>query len=228
MAMRMRILRLGGALLLILAASAAVGTFVYGVESPTGLITAPSGASAGEGGATSGQGLTSDAYIIKVDDILTIEGTPLTPGLELKARSYRVSEDGTIMVPYLKRIPVAGMTKRQLEERLMEKYDPAFFKNLVINVEVRSKTFNIIGRVRIPGVKELITETSMLTAIALAGDFTEYANEKKVTVLRRDAEGNVTRTVVDCKAIMDGKAPDDFIVKPNDLIVVPRSGPLGL
>ena len=224
MATRMKVLRLGRVLILILAFSAVAGTFVYGVESPTSLTAVPSGASAGEGSATSGQGLTSDAYIIKVDDILTIEGTP---HLELKARSYRVSEDGTIMVPYLKRIPVAGMTKRQLEETLMEKYDPAFFKNLVINVEVRSKTFNIIGNVRIPGVKELITETSMLTAIALAGDFTDYANEKKVTVLRRDAEGNLTRTVVDCKAIMDGKAPDDFIIKPNDLIVVPRSGVFG-
>jgi polysaccharide export outer membrane protein len=224
MATRMKVLRLGRVLILILAFSAVVGTFVYGVESPTSLTAVPSGASAGEGGAASGQGLTSDAYVIKVDDILTIEGTP---HLELKARSYRVSEDGTIMVPYLKRVPVAGMTKRELEETLMEKYDPAYFKNLVINVEVRSKTFNIIGNVRVPGVKELITETSILTAIALAGDFTEYASEKKVTVIRRNAEGNLTRTVVDCKAIMDGKAPDDFIVKPNDLIVVPRSGVFG-
>ncbi len=215
------------ALTLVLGCIVGVAPWGYGAEIAPGVTTLPSGATEGDAGATSGQGLTSGAYIIKVDDILTIEGTPLTPGLELKARSYRVSEDGTIIMPFIDWINVAGMSKRQLEKKLMELYCPDYFRNVVINVEVRSKTFNIIGDVRIPGVKELITETSILTAIALAGDFTEYANEKKVTVIRRDAQGNATRTVIDCKAIMDGKAPDDFIIKPNDLIVVPRSGPFG-
>lgn len=200
-------------------------TFAYGAEAaPTGG-TSPSPASGSEGASSSGQAVTPDTYIIQADDILTIDGSP---HLELRARSYRVSEDGTIMMLYLKRIEVKGLSKRQLQDKLMEMYDPKYFKNVVINVEVRIKSFNIVGEVRNPGIKDLLTQTSILTAIASAGDFTEYADPSKVIVIRLDKEGMPTRQTIDCKAILRGKAPDSFLVKPNDVISVLRKGFLGI
>jgi len=209
--------------LLTLAVTGAAMTFAYGAESAAGATSAP-GVSPSGSAASSGQALTDDAYIIQVDDILTIEGSP---HVELRARICRVSEDGTIKMPYLelKRIKVVGRTKRQVEDRLEELYDPDYFKNLVITVEVRIKSYNIIGEVRNPGIKELLIQTTLLTAIASAGSFSEYAAEDKVLVIRNPrGKGDPSTHIVDCKAIMKGRAPDDFIVKPNDLIWVRRSG----
>jgi polysaccharide export outer membrane protein len=196
-------------------------SLVCGAEVSAG--AAPSSA-VSSGATASGGMVASDEYIIQVDDILTIEGSP---HVEFRARVCRVGQDGTIKMAYLGRVEVAGLTKRQLEEKLEKEYDPKYFKNLVITVDVRIQSFNIVGEVRIPGIKELLIKTTLLTAIGSAGGFTEYADQDKVIVIR-NTEGKPTRQIVSCKDILRGRITDDFVIKPNDVIWVPRKGFLGL
>jgi protein involved in polysaccharide export with SLBB domain len=187
------------------------------------------GAEAGSGGGSSGapsapsSGATirDDDYRIQVDDVLTIDGHR---HLELSGvREYVVGKDGTIKLIYIGRVQAAGLTKRELEEKLEKLYDPKYFKNLVITVEVRSKTYDIGGEVNQQGIKQLMFKTTLLKAILSANGFTDFADQGNVIVYRRTAEGS-TQHKIDCKDILKGKAPDDFLIQADDLIWVPRKG----
>ncbi len=198
----------------------------HGVESTPLSATAPAApvttAASGDGGPLLATGGTPDDYVIKVGDSLTIDGNQHSKYLDPR-RLYVVGKDGSINLVFLKRQMVAGLTKRQLEEKLEQLYDPDYFKNLVITVEVRMQSYEVMGEVRMPGTRDLTGGTTVLKAIARAGWFTDYANQDKVVVLRGDG----SRHIVDCSAILKGKALDDFVVQPGDAIIVPPKGFMG-
>jgi polysaccharide export outer membrane protein len=178
------------------------------------------GTASAEGADAAVSGGTPDDYVIQVDDLLTVDDGK--PRSELTAtQKYRVSGDGTIKLIYLDRVTAAGLTVRQLEEQLEKLYDPRFFKNLTINVEVATKTFSVMGEVRIPGIKNLVTEISILHAIAVAGGFTDYAKEGKVIVLRKE-KGEPKSYEINCNDLLKARGREDFIIKANDIIWVPR------
>lgn len=197
-------------------------TLGYGAE------TASSGAptaGASEGGvAAAVQGvITSDEYVILVDDILTIDGhqyTELSP-----MRTYTVAKDGTIKLVYIGRVQASGLTKRKLEENLEERYKK-YFRNLVINVTVRSKNYAVVGEVRSPGIYPLQLKPTILTAIARASGFTDYGSQSDVIIIRTTAGGTPKRHRIDCRAILKGKA-EDFPIEANDVVWVPRKGLFG-
>jgi protein involved in polysaccharide export with SLBB domain len=164
-------------------------------------------------------GGTPDDYVIKVGDSLTIDGNQHSRYLDPR-RLYIVGKDGTIKLVFLSRIEVAGLTKRQLEEKLEQLYDPDYFKNLVVTVEVRMQSYEIMGDVKMPGTKEFSRGISVAMAIGRAGGFAEYADQSNVVVLRQDGD----RQIVDVRAILRGRTGDDFLVEPGDIIWVQRKG----
>jgi hypothetical protein len=91
----------------------------------------------------------------------------------------------------------------------------------------RPAKYNVIGEVRNPGLYELQVRSTILTAMAMAGGFTDYADQGGVIVLRR-AGDQTERSNIDVGAILKGKAPDDFFIEADDVIWVPRKGSLGL
>jgi len=199
----------------------------HGVEGAPLPATAPAApvttTASGDGGPLPITGGTPDDYVIKIDDSLTIDGNQHSKYLDPR-RLYIVSKDGTIKLVYLSRIEVAGLTKRQFEEKLEQLYDPDYFKNLVITVEVRMQSYEVMGEVKMPGTRDLTGRTTVLKAVIRAGGFTDYANQDNVVVLRADG----SRHIVDCKAILRGRVADDFVVQPGDVIYVPRPGIFGI
>ncbi len=83
----------------------------------------------------------------------------------------------------------------------------------------------VIGQVTRPGKVEvdLGQPTSLVTAIAMAGDFTRLARKSKVTITRRvDPHGGKKAFTVDVGDIINGKA-NPFQVYPGDTIYVPET-----
>ncbi|MDP2898341.1 MAG: polysaccharide biosynthesis/export family protein [bacterium] len=199
----------------------------HGEESAPPPATAPASpvttTASGDGGLLPTTGGTPDDYVIKIEDSLTIDGNQHSKYLDPR-RLYIVGKDGSIKLVFLKRQMVAGLTKRQLEEKLEQLYDPDYFKNLVITVEVRMQSYEVMGEVKMPGTRELTGGTTVLKAVVRAGGFSDYANEGKVVVLRADG----SRHIVDCTAILKGRVPDTFVVQAGDVIWVPRTGFMGI
>jgi polysaccharide export outer membrane protein len=160
----------------------------------------------------------SDQYIIGPEDVLQIEVW------KEKALSGNVPVrmDGKISLPLIYDVQAAGLTPLQLQEALVEKLkDFVESPNVSVTVmEANSFKVYVSGQVRIPGVIRLRTETSLLQIIPMAGGFTDWANPKKILIVRKGKNGEEKRFTVNYKKMVDGEVPAEKL-KPGDTVVVP-------
>ena len=124
---------------------------------------------------------------------------------------YQVASDGTVTVPYIHELEVAGLEPQEVaalvRKRLMERKiltDPS----VVVTVkEYRSKRVTLLGQVQKPGSFPLAPDMTLLQAISLAGGMTSIAQASRVNLTRKTKNG--TRTVVvNLEEIYEGRAPD--------------------
>lgn len=173
-------------------------------------------------GATGAAGApTGDpAYVIGEDDILAIN---VWNEPDLK-QAVPVRPDGKISLPLVGDIQAAGRTPSQLQGDIAAKLQ-AFITHpdvTVIVQQIKSKKFNILGRVMKPGAYPLSTTTTVLDAIAQAGGFQDFAKEKGIYILRQDPSGIEQRFPFNYKEVIKGKNREQNIkLAPNDTIVVP-------
>ena len=159
----------------------------------------------------------SSQYIIGPEDILYVHVWKE----DTLSRTVPVRIDGKISLPLVDEVAAAGLTPLQLKENLIKRFrDFVDIPNVsVIVMEANSFKVFVSGQVRTPGVLRLRSETSILQIIPMAGGFTDWANEKKILVIRKEG-GQEKRIIINHKRIVDGKDPN-FIVKSGDTIIVP-------
>ena len=131
--------------------------------------------------------------------------------------------DGKISLPLIDDVQAAGYTARQLKDMLTRKLKE-FVENPNVSVtvvEANSYKVYISGQVKSPGVYRLRSETSLLQFIPMVGGFTDWANQKKILIIRREG-GNEKRLIVNYKKIVKGDKPEsNIILKAGDTIIVP-------
>ena len=159
----------------------------------------------------------SSQYVIGPEDSLYIHVWKE----ETLSRTVPVRIDGKISLPLIDEIQAAGLTPLQLKENLIKRFKEFVdIPNVsVIVMEANSFKVFVSGYVRSPGVVRLRSETSILQFIPMVGGFTEWANQKKVLIIRKE-NGKEKRITVNYKRIVDGKDPN-FILKSGDTIIVP-------
>lgn len=161
----------------------------------------------------------SSEYIIGAEDILYIH----VWREELLSRTVPVRMDGHISLPLIDEVQAAGLTPLQLKGVLIEKLKKFIDEpNVsVIVMEANSHKVYVSGQVRNPGVYRLRSETTILQIIPMAGGFTEWANQKKILLIRKEG-GKEKRITINYKKIIEGKEPEaNLILKPGDTIIVP-------
>ena len=135
-----------------------------------------------------------------------------------------VRSDGKISVPLIGEVQASGRTPVQLKDDISARLR-AFISVPDVTVTVlqmNSQTFNILGRVSRPGSYSLSATTTVLDAIAAAGGFLDFAKQKSIYILRRNAKGDMTRIAFNYKDVIQGKHPEENVqLRPNDTIVVP-------
>ncbi len=169
--------------------------------------------------AQSGIKADSSDYVIGAEDVLYIHVWKE----ETLSRTVPVRADGKISLPLIDEIEAAGLTPLQLKETLMKKIkEYVEVPNVsVIVVEPNSFKVYISGQVRNPGVLRLRSESSLLQVIPMCGGFTEWANQKKIVVIRKEG-GQEKRITVNYKKMIEGKGREtNFQLKPGDIIIVP-------
>lgn len=161
----------------------------------------------------------SDQYVIGPEDVLYIH---VWKEIDL-TRTVPVRADGKISMPLINEIQAAGLTPLQIKVILTDKLKE-FLENPTVSVtvmEANSSKVYVSGQVRTPGVYRLRSETTLLQIIPMAGGFTEWANQKKITVIRKEG-GKEKRITINYKKIVDGGDPgSNIILKPGDTIIVP-------
>jgi polysaccharide biosynthesis/export protein len=130
-----------------------------------------------------------------------------------------VRPDGKITMPLIGEVRAAGESPLQLSAALKQMLTQ-YLNNPDVSVfvtEVRSRKFYIDGEVNRPGSFPLVTPTSVLEALSHSGGFREFANTRKIRVLR----GSEIRRF-NYKEVTNGRHLEQNIAVENgDHIIVP-------
>jgi polysaccharide biosynthesis/export protein len=130
-----------------------------------------------------------------------------------------VHPDGKITLPLIGDLAVGGLTPSQIEQVTAQALTKYVVKPLVtVTVqEVLSKKYYLDGQVARSGEYPLVAPTTVLEALSKAGGLRDFANEKKVYILRGDK-----RIPFNYKEVIHGKRMDQNIqLEPGDHVIVP-------
>ena len=169
-------------------------------------------------GLASAAGAASDSYVIGASDVLTITvwKEPTLSG------SLLVRPDGMVSVPLLGDVQASGLTPLQLAYQIAVKLKK-FIQDPNVSVvltQINSKKVYLLGEVGKKGPMEMTPGMTLLEAIASAGGLTDYANTKKIYILRDDA-GKHEKIPVHYKEALKGDSELNLVLKSGDTIVVP-------
>ena len=158
-------------------------------------------------------------YVIGADDLLEIV---FWKDKDMSAEA-KVRPDGRIALPLINEVVAAGLTPEQLQQKLTEE-SKKYMEDASITVvvrEIHSRKAFITGEVNKPGPYPLTSPTTVMQLISLAGGLREYANSKKIVIMRSE-NGRQTSLPFNYKEVASGKKLNQNIeLKPGDTVVVP-------
>jgi len=160
----------------------------------------------------------SDSYVIGGNDVLaiTVWKEPTLSG------SVLVRPDGMISIPLVGDVQAAGLTPLHLADQItakLKKYvqDPNVS---VVVAAIHSKVIYMIGEVGKTGPLEMTPNMTVLQAISSASGLSEFANKKKIYILR-DIGGKRQKIPVHYKEALAGNRAFDLPLQPGDTVVIP-------
>ena len=150
---------------------------------------------------------------------LRIGGVP-SEDISVVTGSYTVDGEGFINIPHVGKVRAAGLTQAALQRAVESAYKSnEIYTNPTITVTVPNtmRFVNVSGDVRSPQRVPYTSDLTLLGAISATGGFTDYADQRKVRLMRG---GQVQ--IVDIKAVRNNPA-NDILLMPGDQIEVPQS-----
>jgi len=134
-----------------------------------------------------------------------------------------VRPDGMITVPLVNDLRAAGLTPDQLREQLRIAAGK-FVEDPTVTVVVKainSRKVFITGMVSRPGQYPLGGPTTVMQLIALAGGLQEYADNRKILIMRTEGGEPVAKRF-NYQDVLNGKnLKQNIELLPGDTIVVP-------
>jgi len=160
---------------------------------------------------------STKAYIIGAEDVLKVVIWNNVP----MSGEFPVRPDGAISIPLLGDVMVAEKTPQQVEEEITHRLvDGQLIRDPHVSVglsAVHSKKYYIQGEVNRPGSYDLVVPTTVMEGLVNAGGFRDFANTRKIRILRGNQEFKFNYNQVS-----HGKNRDQNIyLEPGDQIIVP-------
>ena len=117
---------------------------------------------------------------------LKIGGVPIEEQQQLN-NTYTVDANGSISIPYINKVKAEGLTPAQLARSIEETYRANKIytnPNITILMQPTSRFVNVGGAVRAPNRVPFTEDMTLLAAINAAGGFNDFADQKRVRLLR--------------------------------------------
>ena len=138
------------------------------------------------------------------------------------ANSYRIYSDGTVDIPFLAPIKLAGLTELEAQDTLRKA-----FREIIPDADVKlamyNKRFTVMGDAR-SGVYNIYKERmTIFQALAMSGDLMNSGDRRHVRIIRPRGNGEPMVMEFDIRpnSIINSEY---YYVYPNDLIYVSRDG----
>ncbi len=185
-------------------------------------------------------GVRPKDYRVKPNDILHIRVTTLDPDahaifnmedmrsmrsttgggmgdLNLYIYGYTVNKEGKVQMPVVGEVKVAGLTLDEARVLIQEEIDN-YLIGATVSIKMANFSVSVVGEVNSPGNFYVYdNEFTIMDAIALAGDLTDFGN-REVNVVRRTGDGLIFASID--LAGRDIVESDYYFLQPGDLIYV--------
>jgi polysaccharide biosynthesis/export protein len=156
--------------------------------------------------------------LMRVGDLLVIRLTGV-PDEAQGTYEAKIDESGQISMPHIGGIPAAGLSTVQIKEKIetLYKLQKIYTNPNITVVSQQARFVGVTGEVRAPQRMFHTKDLTALGAIANCGGFTDYANRRRVRVLRGSQviEFNATEAL--------SNPSRDIPLIPDDKIQVDRS-----
>lgn len=146
----------------------------------------------------------TNAYRIRPQDILQVRNlqdakylinTPASPEVRTgiltnsntapDERNFQVDDDGSVILPAIGRIKVAGYTRLEAQQLIEETYRKNVLVNPIIELKIVNLKVIVYGEIKSPGSQPLLKDhTTLVEMIGQAGGLTERSNETNVKIIR--------------------------------------------
>ena len=133
---------------------------------------------------------------------------------------YSVDGEGFVSVPYINKVKAQGLTPAQLARSMEETYRANKIytnPNITIVMQAASRFVNVGGAVRMPMRVPFTEDMTLLASINAAGGFNDFADQKKVRLLR----GKEVKSF-DVRQIRRDPSLD-VRLRPGDRVEVPQT-----
>jgi polysaccharide export outer membrane protein len=145
------------------------------------------------------------------------------------SRTITIRPDGNISLPLVQDVAAAGLTPKELADRLTQRFSQRLVNPevSVIPTQVRQPVVYVIGDVTAPSAVPLRDAPTAIQAITVAGGLKRTGVTKEISVIRLSDEGYVQSIQVPVEvrgqpgAYM---ALRSTLMQPDDVIFVPESG----
>lgn len=131
---------------------------------------------------------------------------------------YTIDDGGDVTLPLVGKVPVKGLTITQARDTI-QAYTDKVLRNTQVITKLLSFKFTVIGEVSRPGTyTNYNNHLTVLEAIGMAGDLTDFADRKEVLVIRPTDSGNQTyRLNLKDKDLLTSEG---YFLLPNDIVIV--------
>jgi len=173
--------------------------------------------------------IVTDEYIIGPEDILEIS-VWRTPEL---SREVVVRPDGRISLPLIGEVMVVGSTTSELRDDITEKLK-VYKENPTVAIivkAIKSYYFTVQGAIGGGGGLEggtggggkipLLSHTTLVQAIGLAGGLSSDAVRSRITIFRLGIDGEAPQKIVVNYQDIILRDAENIEIKPGDTIVIP-------
>ena len=150
---------------------------------------------------------------------MRISGVPADEQTQVN-NVYTVDSNGMVNMPYINKVRAEGLTPAQLASAIENGYKSAgIFTNPTITIvmQPQARFVNVGGAVRAPARVPFTEDMTLLAAISAAGGFNDFADQKRVRLLR----GSEAK-IYDVRQVRKDPGLDPKL-QPGDKIEVPQS-----
>ena len=150
---------------------------------------------------------------------MRISGVPADEQTQVN-NVYTVDSNGMVNMPYINKVRAEGLTPAQLASAIENGYKSAgIFTNPTITIvmQPQARFVNVGGAVRAPARVPFTEDMTLLAAISAAGGFNDFADQKRVRLLR----GSEAK-IYDVRQVRKDPGLDPKL-QPGDKVEVPQS-----
>ena len=132
-------------------------------------------------------------------------------------RGYMIDADGYIELPFVGKIKISGLTSVEAEKVVLSKLSE-YLNHITIRLRLMSYRVTYLGEFnRVGNIVMYSPKVTILQAIAMGGDLTDYANRKHMVIYRTGEDGKIKRIEFDLTR-KDIFNKSYYIMKPNDVM----------